>query len=203
MKPILPLVAALFALAPSIAHADDKADAILKEVRLRMRNVTNYGVTLQFVEDNKAVGSVRILLQRPDKYFFGISNAGKPEIVLIANGGSTAARQGSVTVPMANKESKDLISTFLPIISGDFARVLKGIQSTKYITQMMLDETTVVDVVEITGGTPKETIRVYIDNNSQLRKIVGTSNGKSNVMLFLAPTTDPLITPKTFSVISE
>lgn len=200
MKTILPLVAAIFTLAPALAHADEKADAILKEVRLRMRNVTTYGVTLQFVEDNKTVGSVRIVLQRPDKYFFGLTNGGKPEIVIIANGSATAARQGNVTVPLASKESKDLITTFMPIVSGEFARTLKGIKSTKYITQKMLDETTVVDVLEITGGEPKETIRVYIDNNSQLRRIVGTSQGKSTVMHFLNPTTDPLITEKTFSV---
>jgi hypothetical protein len=88
----------------------------------------------------------------------------------------------------------------MDILSGSFTEPLGGIESTTYISQKMLDEQTVVDVIDVKGKKSGESARVYVDNNSVIRRILSKSKGKGAVMEFFNPTFDEPIPEKVFAL---
>jgi outer membrane lipoprotein-sorting protein len=168
---------------PLLARADTKSEGILKEVQLRMKNVTTYSVTMT-VQDGKDRGKLCLFVQRPDKYRLSI------DISFVI--------KGKMVVPLpTDKEEFDM---FLKMASGNFEEVLKDVDSTTYVTQKMLDENTLVDVIDIKGKKPGDSVRLYIDNNSLIYKMVAKNVKKDRVMLFINPEIDEPIPAETFAI---
>ncbi len=182
----------------TLAHADTKSDAILKEVALRMKNATTYSVTLS-VQDGKDPGKIRFQLQRPDKYRLTIQSK-DTNVAITINGEKAMVTQGQMNLPLPASQAQEGVNTFLNMISGDFETVFKGIESTTYVTQKMLDENTVVDVIDIKSKKTGDSARLYIDSNGLIRKMVAKSAKKDSVMLFINPEIDEPISAETFSI---
>jgi outer membrane lipoprotein-sorting protein len=183
---------------PALAHADPKSDAILKEVELRMKNATTYSVTMS-VQDGKDQGKIRFFLQRPDKYRLSIQGK-DTNVSIIINGEKAMVIQGEMKLPMPADKAQEGVDTFLKMASGDFESVFKGVESTTYVTQKMLDENTVVDVIDIKSKKSGDSARLYIDSNGLIRKMVAKSTKKDSVMLFINPEIDEPIPAETFAI---
>jgi outer membrane lipoprotein-sorting protein len=183
---------------PTLALADAKSDAILKEVELRMKNATTYSVTMS-VQDDKDQGKIRFFLQRPDKYRLTIQGK-DTNVSIIINGEKAMVIQGEMKLPLPADKAQEGVDTFLKMASGDFETVFKGIESTTYVTQKMLDENTMVDVIDIKSKKSGDSARLYIDSNGLIRKMVAKSTKKNSVMLFINPEIDEPIPAETFMI---
>ena len=181
---LLAATLALTAAAPA-ARADEKSDAILKEVALRAASLTTYAVTME-MRDGKNAQTMQIWMHRPDKLRVEIGDGAK-KTVLVFNGASAAITDGgkTTTVPVAalSGASEEISG----LATGNLGPAFGGIESTTYVTQKMLDEQTVVDVIDVVGKKPGNSARIYIDNNGQIRKMVGKDKNSKAVMLFLNP----------------
>jgi outer membrane lipoprotein-sorting protein len=196
MKYLAALAIAL--ILPALAHADAKSEEILKEVQLRMKNATTYSVTLS-VQDGKDPAKIRFFLQRPDKYRMSVQST-TTNVSIIVNGEKALVKQGEMNLPLPAAQAQEGIDMFLQMISGDFEKALKGVESTTYITQKMLDENTLVDVIDIKGKKAGDSARLYIDSNGLIRKMVSKSAKGGGVMLFVNPEIDEPIPAETFAI---
>ncbi|MGC4046104.1 MAG: hypothetical protein QM758_20115 [Armatimonas sp.] len=199
MKPAIPVITAISLLLPSLAHADDKADAILKEVHLRMRNVTTYSVTV-VVEDKKEKVNMRFWMQRPDKFRLDLTQNNNTRTIGLNGGRAITFEKGKASIPLSDKNLREPIDAMVTLISANFEQIFGGIKSTSYVTQKMLDEKTVVDIIDIIGKRPGESARLYIDNNSQIQKIAGRSATSHGTIYFINPVADAPIPETTFGI---
>jgi outer membrane lipoprotein-sorting protein len=200
------LLVALLALSlPLLAHADTKSEGILKEVQLRMKNVTTYSTTLEIQDGkvSKTRGQLVFRMQRPDKFYVQIIDTEhkNQNMTTIINGAKASILSDSkktlVSAAIAQKTALEILN----ILSGNFKDLVRDAKETKYITQKMLDEDIVVDVIDIIGKEPKNSIRVYIDNNAQIRQIVNNAPEGGKVVFLQIEADEPI--PAEMFTISE
>jgi thiol-disulfide isomerase/thioredoxin len=178
MKPIFTLGAVALALALPLcaARADDKADGVLAEVAAKAKTITSFSakLSLKFLpSDPKIQGAGQtmagsMILAPPGKVRFALATPQGPMLIL-ADGKNIYQVMGKQFQKLPPEATEQVNKGVWPPLLGTVGDFVGGTKETKYITQKMLDENTVVDVVDVTG--PQGTVRAYIDRDSLVRKV--------------------------------
>lgn len=197
MKLAFAILAAIATLLPAVAHADNKAEAVLKEARLRMSKANTYSASIRMEQDPKR--QIRFYLQRPDKFRLELIEPTRTGAIIMRGAGAVMVRNGEMA-PVSASTARNTIDAIYSLISANFEKAIKEPYSTTYVTQKMLDEKTVVDVIEIKGQRSKSAMRLYIDNNSLLRKAITSGGGMGTVMHFTNVTIDEPIPESKFQI---
>jgi thiol-disulfide isomerase/thioredoxin/outer membrane lipoprotein-sorting protein len=208
MNPIFLRTAATLALAlPLSARADDKADAIVAEVSARAKTLTAFSaqLTMRIIPlDPKAVLTEQtmkgsLLMQGARNIRFQLGTPQGSMLVLV-NEGSAYNVTGTQYIKIPAAAASQVGKRIWPPLLGSLADFVGGIKETKYVTQKMLDEATVVDVVDITGQ--EGTARIYVDRDSLVRKVRMNPPGSFMVQeIELSQIdTEPTIPPTAFAL---
>ncbi len=206
MKPIFSLGAAALSLAlPLCARADDKADAILAEVAARAKTITSFSAKFSLKSlptDPKLKGAGQtmlgsMLLAPPGKIRFAMTTPQGPMLVLL-DGKDAYQVTGKQFQKLPAGSSEQVGKSIWPPLLGTIGDFVGGTKETKYITQKMLDESTVVDVVDVMG--PQGTVRAYIDRDSLVRKVRLTSAQVVQEMLLSEIDSAPVFTETAFAL---
>ena len=171
----LPLVAA-FVVAHS-ALADAKGEAILKEVELRARKINTYSADMKVINNGKPE-SAALWIQRPDKLFFTFTE-GKIIRRIVVNGSVGRVTQGNKAIPIPPAETPALKANLWNIVTGNVRALVGEFKEAKYVTQKLIDDVTVLDVIDVIGS--KATVRLYVNGNSFVERVV--SNEKAGPTL--------------------
>lgn len=198
MRTALAALAAIVTVLPSVAHADDKADAILKEARLRMSKANTYAVRIQ-PGNEPGKRQLRFYLERPDKFRLEFIEPGRNGAIVMRSAGAIMINNGAIA-PISSGTIRGAIDAIYSLVSLNFDKAIKEPYTTTYVTQKMLDEKTVVDVIDVRASSSKGAVRLYIDNNSLLRKAVTSASGMGEVMLFTDVAIDEPIPDSKFRI---
>jgi outer membrane lipoprotein-sorting protein len=174
----------------SPALADAKSEAILKEMARRSTNLTTFSATMEFKHDI-FVEKIRYFFHRPDKCRMEIDD-GIGTKIMIVNGDRSAIVESGAATMVPREILKDVLSESGGLSLGNVGSLIGEIAKSTCVTQKMLDETTVVDVIDVVGKKEGNSARLYIDNNGQIRKIaVRTKNMVETILI-----TDPIADDK-------
>ena len=174
-KLALPLFAALAATAPALADA--KGEAILKEVELRARKINTYSADMKVLNNGKPE-TAAIAVQLPDKIYFTFTEGKKIGRVVVNGPVGRATQDGrAVTIPPADIPA--LKTNLWNIVTGNARALVGEYKEARYVTQKLIDDVTVLDVIDVIGT--KATVRLYVNGNSFVERL--TSNEKAGPTL--------------------
>ncbi|MGC4047646.1 MAG: TlpA disulfide reductase family protein [Armatimonas sp.] len=157
------------------ALADEKGDAIVKDVASRAKTITTFSAKLDLKvipTDKKmaqAAQSVKgdLLIGEAGKVRFHLKTP-QGDLILLVDGTSAYQINGKQYVKLPPAAMGQIGKSIWPPLLGNVGDFVGGAKETKYITQKMLDANTLVDVVDVTGDNG--TVRIYVDPDSLVRK---------------------------------
>ena len=160
---------------PSLA--DTKSDALLAEVELRAKRTTTYSADIT-VTENGSTETATLAVERPSKLYFAFTEK-KQNNLIVSDGKSGIVRTNGKTeaVPGGSSALGMLTQQIWNLGSGQVRALLGGVTSTKYVTQQLIGDVLVLDVIDVVG--PKGTARLYIDGDSAIERLRVTVKGKT------------------------
>lgn len=178
LRTSLPLIAAFAVAMPALADA--KGEAILKEVELRAKSIQTYSASIAVINKGKPESAV-LWIQRPDKLYFAFKDQ-KQSGVLVIQGQAGRAVMGKTVAPMPKEELPALQANLWNIVTGNARALVGEFKSANFITQKLLDDVTVLDVIDVVGT--KATVRLYVNGNSFVERVNSNEQGKVTEFAF-------------------
>lgn len=169
----LPALSALALALPALADA--KGEAILKEVELRAKKIETYSADLKVVNNGKPE-TATVAIHLPGKIYFNFTDNKKIGNVIVNDGRAYATQDGKA-MPMPAAAIPDFKENLWNIFTGNARALVGTFQEAKFISQKLIDDVTVLDVIDVIGS--KATVRLYVSGNSFVQRV--TSHEKSPV----------------------
>ena len=176
-RPALALVA-LATLAP-LVHADEKADAVIKEAELRGKKLNSFSATLTQTSSGTPdkADKIELKIRRAPtrlKVVMDSPTGAKVSLYLNEKGGFADSEGKIVKIPDMTKD----LATLWPGIFGSVSEYIGGTKSTRYVTQGTFgDDGHATDIIDVIGE--KKTARLTINGEGIVEAIRTTlPNGK-------------------------
>lgn len=178
LRQTLPIVVALATTLPALADA--KGEAILKEVELRAKKIETYSADMKVIGTKKPE-TATVAIHLPNKIYFTFTENNKAGKVVVNDGRAYATQDGK-RMPMPADAIPAFKTNLWNIVTGNARALVGEYQEAKFVTQKLIDDVTVLDVIDVIGS--KATVRLYVNGNSFVERVTSNEKAPARVMDF-------------------